>query len=284
MKKNGKIDLHLHSSASDGIHDPKALIRLVAEAGLAAAALTDHDTIAGLEEAFEAGKRHGFEVVPGVEISVIEEGRETHILGYYPGRLDLLAEAMSEKRLERLDRMEMMVARLKELGFKITIEEVLAEAKKAAPGRLHLARILLRKNYIHSLDQAFSLYIGRNRPAYVPRRTAGLAETISMLLETGAIPVLAHPGKNGRSVLERLLDYGLKGIEVYHPDHSPGLVKYYLNLAAELNLLITGGSDYHGEAGDGAEQYPLELAIAEKYLARLKWERFGEKSFCPFQG
>jgi 3',5'-nucleoside bisphosphate phosphatase len=266
---NKKVDLHLHSSCSDGLYTPSQLAHKVSAVGLNGFALTDHDTVTGLAEATVAAEAAGLEFIPGIEISVVEKTDEIHILGYYPGNLQLLEEMLTDLRHQRFVRMEKTVQLLQRSGFKITIAEVLAEAGQAAPGRMHLARILLFKKYVHTIEEAFSLYLGFNKPAYVQRKTFSLPETIKLLVDCQAIPVFAHPGKEGLKLLKTLISYGLMGVEVFHPDHSPVQVSQMMRLTAEHKLLITGGSDFHGSPGFQAP-YPLERAIDFSYLEQLK--------------
>jgi 3',5'-nucleoside bisphosphate phosphatase len=269
LSSNKKIDLHLHSNCSDGSYSPSQLVHKLSNAGLKAFALTDHDTIKGLDEAAAAAEASGLEFVPGIEISVVEETREIHILGYYPGKLKLLEEKLADLRQQRFYRMEKTVSLLQKAGFKITAADVLAEAGQAAPGRMHLARILLRKKYVHSVEEAFSHYLGFNKTAYVQRKTFSLPETIKLLVECQALPVIAHPGPEGLQIIKELISYGLMGIEVFHPDHSSGLVRQAMDLALEYKLLVTGGSDFHGSP-DLQTPYPLERAIDYSYLEQLK--------------
>lgn len=259
----------MHSNASDGIFSPRELIKIAAGAGLAAAGLTDHDTVDGLAEAEKAAKTYGIELVPGVELSIHEENREVHIIGYYPGYPDQLMDTLMKLRRQRQERMEAMVDKLRKLGLKVTPEEVAREAGNDAPGRLHLARVMLGKKYIAAIDEAFSLYLNRNRPGFVPRRSLSLKEAMSLLADVKAIPVLAHPGSEGKYVPGRLIPLGLKGIEVYHPDHGAAQIKYYRRLALEKGLLITGGSDFHGDGLKGRD-FPVHLAVSGCYLDCLK--------------
>ncbi len=264
-----KVDLHLHSSCSDGVYTPSQLVQKLTAAGLKAFALTDHETIKGFNEAAKAAEAAGLEFVPGIEISVVEETREIHILGYYPVKLQLLEEKLVELRHQRYIRMEKTVHLLQKSGFKITGSEVLAEAEQAAPGRMHLARVLLRKRYVNSIEEAFSLYLGFNKPAYVQRKTFSLPETIKLLVDCQAVPVFAHPGAEGLSILKTLIPYGLMGVEAFHPDHSFNQVRQAIKLATEHKLLITGGSDFHGSP-DLKTPYPIESAIDYSYLEQLK--------------
>jgi 3',5'-nucleoside bisphosphate phosphatase len=264
-----KVDLHLHSNQSDGVFSPQKLITIIAAAGLTAAALTDHDTLAGLKDASEAAAKNNIEFVPGVEISVVEEQREIHILGYYPQDLDFLNSKLDQLKTQRFKRMEKTVMLLKNMGFKITYADVVEKAGCAAPGRLHLARVLLEKKYIRSLEEAFKLYLGFGKPAYIPRQTLSLAETFALLKKCGAIPVIAHPGKPGIAMLPQLITLGLKGVEVFHPDHNKALTLKLLQVARNKNLLVTGGSDFHGSSEKNGG-YPFKLAIDFSYYQDLK--------------
>lgn len=264
-----KVDLHLHSNRSDGAYSPSELVAKLAASGLSAFALTDHDTIGGLDEAAEAAVKCGIDFVPGIEISVVEETREIHILGYYPVKLQLLEDNLVELRNQRFLRMERTVRLLQKSGFDITESEVLAEAGQAAPGRMHLANVLLRKNYVRSVDEAFKHYLGFNKLAYVQRKTLNLPETIRLLVDCQAVPVFAHPGSEGLKIIKSMVPLGLMGVEAFHPDHSNKVVRHALLLAAEQGLLITGGSDYHGSS-EMLSPYPIEKAIDYSYLKQLK--------------
>lgn len=270
MIEQKKVDFHMHSNASDGLFIPRILIKIAADAGLAAVGLTDHDTVSGLPEAFKAASTMGMELIPGVEISVFDEGREIHILGYYPVHYENLEAILEDIRQERFRRMDSIVSKLTALGIKIRTEEVLAEAGGAAPGRMHLARLLLKKKYVHTITEAFTHYLGHSRPAYVPRQTMSMEEGMNVLLEVGAIPVVAHPGAKIKiNTIEKLISLGLEGIEVYHPDHSKAAVKYYKNIAAEKGLHITGGSDFHGE-NMLQPYYRADYAVPYSYLEKIK--------------
>jgi 3',5'-nucleoside bisphosphate phosphatase len=263
-------DLHMHSNASDGIFSPSELMKIAAEAGLSAAALTDHDTVTGLPDAAASADKYGIEFVPGVEISIIEAERETHLLGYYPKDIKLLAEELVSLQQARYNRMDIIIGKLKGLGFNISKKDLEAETGgAAAPGRLHAARVMLKKKYVQSLNQAFSLYLNKNRPAYFPRRTLSMDQTMELIKEAGAIPVVAHPGVNIKVDLERLIALGLKGIEVYHPDHSKALTRSLRDLAMKRGLIITGGSDYHGVSRENPA-FPVHRSIPYSYFEKMK--------------
>jgi predicted metal-dependent phosphoesterase TrpH len=263
------VDLHMHSSASDGSLSPADLIAKAAGAGLAAAALTDHDTLEGVDEALAAGERCGLEVLPGIELSSVKDEQEIHLLGYDPIFPDKIEKALKELRRDRYRRMSRMVSVLRKIGFDLNDADVAAEAKHAAPGRLHLARLMVKKGFVPDINSAFSLYLRRGRPAFVPRAALDPAGAIKLLHRAGAVPVLAHPGSKARGLLRPLVAAGLRGIEVIHPDHSPELVRYYRHQAQRMDLLITGGSDYHGDGSGRAGQLG-SFTVPYRCLVALK--------------
>ncbi len=271
-KEDRLVDLHLHSNISDGVFSPGRLIELAAGAGLEAAAITDHDAIDGVEQALSAGLDCRIEVVPGVEISTHEQNTEIHILGYYP-EAEKLKKILAELRLERYRRMEKILSRLSSLGINLPPDDVFAEAEPAAPGRLHLARAMLKNKLVQNIAEAFTLFLQQGRPAFVPRSALEPAQAIMVLRDAGAVPVLAHPGLKGRRILEKLIPLGLRGVEVFHPDHNPELQRYYYGRALEKGLLITGGSDFHGDCSYRAIK-PGCVAVPYRYLEQIKKERF----------
>ncbi len=264
-----RVDLHLHTTASDGIYPPEKVIALAARAGLAAVSITDHDTLDGLGPALAAGTRYGIEVVPGVEVSCAYAGEEVHLLGYYPDRSGPLGPALEEMRRDRVRRMQRMLDRLRGLGVKLAWEEVEAEMGEAAPGRLHLARLLVKKKLVHTIEEAFKYFLGNGCPAYVSRRHLPAAEAVRLLLAGGAVPVLAHPGPGGKAALEALLRHGLKGVEVFHPEHTPAVQRYYCRLAQDKGLLITGGSDFHGDYQSSVRR-PGQFTVPYRCLKLLR--------------
>jgi len=240
-------DLHAHTTASDGTYTPRQLVELAKKNGVAAVAVTDHDTTAGLPEAMEAGRELGVEVVPGIELSTVFEGREVHVLGYYydPNNQEL-QELTTKMREERITRMDKMILRLQEVGVEITREEVVAEAQGAI-GRPHIARVLVRKGYVTDIPDAFDKYLGSGRPGYVKRLVMSPAEAVELVIRAGGSPVVAHPGLVDKDYLfDTLVPLGLVGLEAYHPDHSPDKRRHYEALAKHHGLIATGGSDFHG--------------------------------------
>ncbi len=242
-----RADLHTHTTASDGTLPPRALVREAARAHLTALAVTDHDSVDGVGEAVEEGARWGIELVPGVELSADVPGTEVHVLGYFVDWHDpVFAQLLRRLRQGRLDRAREMVRRLNELGVPLTVEEVLRQADGAV-GRPHVARALVAAGHVASFEEAFSRYLARGRPAYVERERFTPEDAVQAVVRAKGVPVLAHPlwGADLERV-RRLVDCGLRGIEVYYPDHSPQDVRRFLEWAERFGLVATGGSDYHG--------------------------------------
>ena len=270
QSKENFVDLHTHSNYSDGAFSPAELIRRASKAGLRAIALTDHDTIDGLKDAAEAAKAAGIEFVPGVEISAAEEGRELHILAYYPVERNQLKSALSELKADRHNRMRKMVSLLQGMKMKIEYSDLENEAGGAAPGRMHLARLLVRKRYVHTVEEAFTLYLKRGREAYVPRKTFSVPQTLELIISAGAVPVIAHPKNGGAVLIKELAALGLQGVEAYHPEHDAAKAECYSSLAREMGLLVTGGSDYHGAEGSPLSDYPIKRAVPYSFLEEIK--------------
>lgn len=254
-----KADLHTHTTASDGQTSPADNVRLAREAGLGAVAITDHDTMAGVGEAAEEGLRLGILVVPGVELSTAWEGRDIHMLAYYPDSFDeQWKERLESLRKVRERRNAIIAEKLNELGIAVQLQEVerIAEekrdpaaSKQSTVGRPHFAELLVRKGIVSDIREAFDRFLGQGCPAYadLPRITP--FEALDWIRDAGGTSVIAHPGlySNDKLVLD-LISSGLNGIEVYHSDHGPEDVARYREMAARAGLLATGGSDFHGTA------------------------------------
>ena len=248
------IDLHTHSTASDGSYAPAEVVRLAKEGGLAAVALTDHDTIDGVAEAVAAGEKYGVEVIPGVEISARFPGGSMHILGLYidytNGHLD---ERLAVLKRARAERNPQIIAKLNALGIPISMAQVEAISGGGQVGRPHIARALLEAGFVSNIQQAFDIYLRKGGKAYAGKFRFPQEEAIAMIRDVQGVPVLAHPFTLGlgsafalRHLLLELKNLGLAGLEVYYSEHTPEQEALYLKLARELDLLITGGSDYHG--------------------------------------
>lgn len=273
MQRIGQIDLHIHSTASDGVLTPSEVISQALQLGLEAVALTDHDTVAGVAEAVAAATRTGPEVVPGVEISSEGSWGDLHFLGYY---VDVenraLLECLQAMLGARLTRAEQMVERLAGLGMPLDWDEVRGLAAGESVGRPHVARALLGRGYVTSTGEAFDRYIGRDGPAYVPRLRLTPAEVIELIRQAGGVPVLAHPAGSGAlGAVPEFASLGLRGLEVYYPSHSPEQVQALLGLCQRHRLLVTGGSDFHSP--EHAEGAPMgSVLVPDDCVARLKEE------------
>ena len=268
------VDLHAHTSASDGTLAPVELVRLAREAGLHAVAVTDHDTCAGHAEALAAGARLGVEVVPGVELSADEEGREVHILGYFVPAADAAWEAaLCALRARRTERAQRIVEKLRACGVAIEWEDILREWGGEALGRPHIARALMRLGAARSLHDAFERYLGRSGSCFVPKIPFPAVEAIALIRAAGAVAVVAHPGLIGDdALLSRIADGGAQGVEVWHPDHDEAARARYDSFARARGLVRTGGSDFHGAApghrGDLGSQPVDPQALADLRAAR----------------
>jgi|FaiFalDrversion2_1042247.scaffolds.fasta_scaffold00373_4 predicted metal-dependent phosphoesterase TrpH len=243
-----RVDLHTHTTASDGLLDPRDLVHAARRAGVGVLGVTDHDTVDGIPEALEAAQKLGVTVVPGVELSVEHGEEELHLLGYFVDyRAGWFRDLLEKLRASRVDRIREMVRRLERLGVSISLDEV-RRSGQGTVGRAHLARALVSAGFVRTPVEAFERYIGRGKPAWVPRKTLSLEEAIGAIREAGGLAILAHPGRSrALAHVAALKAVGLDGIEVYYPDHTPYQVRQLLALAQELGLLVTGGSDYHGD-------------------------------------
>ncbi|MET3288029.1 UNVERIFIED_CONTAM: putative metal-dependent phosphoesterase TrpH [Brevibacillus sp. OAP136] len=249
-----RADLHTHTLASDGTNAPAENVRLAKKQGLAAVAITDHDTAAGIAEAVEAGKEEGIEVIPGVEISSVAGGQDIHVLGYFiPYESAELHERLARLRDARHERNKLIVERLRSLGIDITLEAIYAQKQDVEKniGRPHIAEELVRLGVVESIAEAFDKYLGKGGAAYTTPKRMTPEEAIKFIREAGGAAVLAHPGLYGDDELvESLIVYGLDGIEVWHPDHDEAAQERYRKLGEEYGLILTGGSDFHGWRGE----------------------------------
>jgi predicted metal-dependent phosphoesterase TrpH len=249
------IDLHVHSTASDGSYPPAEVVRQAKAGGLMAFALTDHDTVDGLAEAVAAGEGLGVEVIPGVEISAQCPGGTMHIVGlfieYHDGLLD---ERLAVLKQARIERNPQIIAKLNAMNIPITMARVEEISGGGQVGRPHIARALMEAGYVKSIQEAFDTYLRMGGKAYVSKFRFPPGQALAMIREAKGIPVLAHPFTLNlgsafalRNRIVELKDLGLAGLEVYYSEHTPEQEALYLKLAQELGLLISGGSDYHGQ-------------------------------------
>ncbi|MEI6043258.1 MAG: PHP domain-containing protein [Chloroflexota bacterium] len=265
------VDLHLHSTASDGAQTVEDLIGLAVQVGLKTIALTDHDTTAALDQALEIGQRLGLEVIPGVELSSEEDG-EVHILGYFIQYKNVaFQKALERFRFLRYGRTQLILEKLAALGMPLEFERVLQIAGDAAPQRPHIAEALKEKGYIQNVSDAFQLYIGNDGPAYVRTEKVTPVEAVELVQSVGGLAVLAHPNyvKNLEQVLPKIVEAGLTGLEVYYGHNSDEEVAYYKALAVQHNLVPTGGSDWHGR-DDGGQVYIGERIVPPEVIVQLK--------------
>ncbi len=279
------IDLHTHSTASDGSFTPSEVVQMAHDAGLNALALTDHDTVAGLEEALRAGEAAGIEIVPGCELSVYSPAAKMHILGLWlPVHPAGLVDALDELNRHRHERNVVIVDKLQKLGMDITYEEVQERAGEGSVGRPHIAGILFDKGYVTSVQESFTRFLGPKGKAYVPKKVLSAVEAVTLLKNEGATVMMAHPFLNGLNLDQvateciRLRECGLDGFEAYYSEHSPSQQQALLNLAERLEMQVSGGSDFHGSpkpkirlgVGKGG------LNIPDHVLDTLKEYRLGQ--------
>jgi predicted metal-dependent phosphoesterase TrpH len=259
----GAVDLHAHTTASDGTLAPSALVGLAATQGVAVLAVTDHDSTEGLAEARAAAVTHpGITIVPGIEINCDVEGAEVHVLGYF---LDLEAtwfqEFLREQRAERAARVYRILAKLADLGLFVDAAEVFALVREGSAGRPHIAQAMVHRGYVRSVREAFDRYLRNGGPASAPRRKLAPEQAVAVIRKARGIPVLAHPGLADRdAMIPALVEAGLQGIESYYPEHSAAQTQRYLALCLAHGLVATGGSDFHGP-GVGHAPHPGAQAV-----------------------
>ncbi len=278
-----QIDLHTHSTASDGTDTPADLVRRAHEAGLAALALTDHDTLSGLAEAAETARGLGLECIRGLELAVSSPYGEVHLLGLWlPEATPILDKALQGIRRKRSERNREIVAKLKTAGYDISYDDVLEVAKGESVGRPHIAAVLVNKGYAATLKEIFATLLGDNGPMYVPRSMPTPEEGLALLQAEGATTAMAHPMllKSPHTWLKafvgRLAALGLDALEAYHSDQDDAATRRCLALADQHSLALCGGSDYHGASkpairlGRGRGNIRVPYEILEKLLARRK--------------
>lgn len=247
-------DLHVHTTASDGVLSPEVVIRWADKLGLAAIAITDHDTTEGLDAAIERGSKVGLEVIPGIELGTYVDGCEVHILGYYIH----YSQKWFQSKLESLKawrnlRAEKLIENLNDIyDIDMDFEHVRKIAGNAAISRPHIGRALMDMGLAKDLTEAFNKYIGNKCPAYVPRRTLSPQEGIDLIKRSGGIPILAHPGLiENKNIVNHVIDLEIEGMEVFHPSHTVCQEAEFFKICQQKKLLVTGGSDFHDELVDG---------------------------------
>lgn len=264
------VELHCHSTASDGELSPREMVERALALGLTTMALTDHDTVAGISELVEAARETSLHIVPGVELSCHYEGKEVHLLGYYfeyrdPDFLELLLRMQEERR----GRVHKILAKLAALGIELGYEDVQAQSSGGTLGRPHVAKALVAKGVVSSMDLAFDLYLGNRAPAYVGRSLLSLPDGIEALRRAGGCSVLAHPGLlNDWAMVERILHLPISGMEVWHPSHNKASRKRAKKLGGRYGKVLSGGSDFHRPSGE--HELGSSREITERVVARLR--------------
>jgi predicted metal-dependent phosphoesterase TrpH len=273
--RTGVIDLHSHSLASDGQYRAKEVAARAAQAGVRVWALSDHDTVAGLEEAGAAAGELGIRFVPGIELSAFLDKREIHLLGHFVDpthpTLRSFEDLLAEKRRTR---MEQIVEKLAPLGIRLEVANILKFSGGKTIGRPHVARAIVETGAVATVKEAFDRYLGEGKPAYVQRYRLDAPDAVKLVRGAGGTTTVAHPGVNKleRGELARLAEAGVVGVEVYHPDQNPSVREKYLRLAEEYGMVPTAGSDFHGEAV-APDRRLGAVAMPEENLARLEARR-----------
>ncbi len=270
----GRADLHVHTHHSDGAHTPTDIVRRAQLAGLSVISITDHDNVAGIDEAIAWGNRLGVEVVPGVELSIALGDKDVHLLAYFFDHTHRrLLDYLTFFRLERLRRAERIVAKLNKINIPLTMDAVLDQAGVGAVGRPHIASALVEEGLIETYHEAFLKYIGTGAPASEKKYQLNPEEAIALIQDAGGLTFLAHPGKfTTDAELFQLIKAGVDGIEVIHPSHNETREQYYRGVVNQYFMLESGGSDYHGgkkndEAVFGAFTVPMQ--VVENMRSRL---------------
>ena len=273
------VDLHIHTSFSDGSLTPSEVVWLAVDVGLAAIAITDHDGVDGNAEAFAEGAQQGLEVIPGVEMSCDFTPTNVHVVGLFIDPTNAaLTEALDDVREYRKRRNPKILAKLAELGMPIDLEEVAAKAGGRTIGRPHVAEVMVEKGYVATFQEAFDKYLAHNKPAYVGRRRVSAEEGIALIHGAGGLAFLAHPGVYAlpprilENMVYKLARSGLDGVEVKYSDHLPTDSALFARLVDEYDLLASGGTDFHGSAKPGVElgMGRGDLRVPYEYVARMK--------------
>jgi predicted metal-dependent phosphoesterase TrpH len=273
------VDLHMHSTASDGAIPPAEVVAAAKRAGLSAIALTDHDTVDGVAAAQAAGSSLGIRVIAGVELSSVDDGVEIHVLGLHLTQPEHLASALEELRASRRDRAKLIVDRLNSLGVPVTLESVYAAAGEGAVGRPHIAKALVAGGWARDFRDAFDRWLGNGKPACIEKRTVTFAEATRLIHDAGGLAVYAHPGGDAsRAEIEELASQGLDAVEVRHPSHTVDEIVRLERLTDDLGLLPSGGSDWHGSP----EGYRAlgSMKVSAEWLARQD-ERVRQRAEQP---
>lgn len=274
------IDLHMHTTASDGRSTPEGLVAEAAARGIRIMAVTDHDTTAGVDACLAAAREAGVVCHVGIEITAIDAGRDVHMLGYgFSPRDPELMAFLSRQRQDRRRRLDAIAVRLGQLGVPVELAQVMSEAGQIegrSMGRPMAAAALVAAGHVRDIREAFDRYLGEGQPAFIERTGASPAEVVALIARAGGLASFAHPGRTQRDhLIPALVDAGMPAIEVYHPDHDPADVARYRRLARSLGVLATGGSDYHGAAS------LREPAFGRVHLPPADYARLAERVGWP---
>lgn len=246
-----KIDLHIHTTYSDGVLSPEELVDIAIEAELTTIAITDHDNVLGyyVAKKYIEENKKPIEIIPGIEINTFHKKQEIHILGYFMNMENPDFEAMIEKqRKARKTQAQEIAKLLKKNGINISYEDIKkCVIPKASIGRPHIAKSIMQKGVVPSITEAYAKYINNDSKVYVQRKTVSPHEAVETIYDAGGIPVIAHPCdvENAEELIKELISYGLRGIEAYHRKHTPAMIEYFCSLAEKYDLIVTGGSDFH---------------------------------------
>ncbi len=274
-EEKGNVDLHMHTTHSDGAFTVDEILDVAQRKHLSAISITDHDTLGAYPYAVEEGKKRGIEVITGAELSCEMNGKDIHVLGYFLDYTNKkLNETLREMQQTRFHRAEKIVANLNAQGIDLRFETVLRFAKEAAIGRPHIATALLHEELVYSFREAFDKYIGYDSPAYVEKMQLSPKEVFTLIRDAGGIPILAHPGVTKvDELIPSLIRDGLAGLEVYHSEHSSTIRRHYAEYCRKHKLLFTGGSDFHCythrphqvELGDPQIRYSMLEGLKQRY-------------------
>ncbi len=278
-----RVDLHTHSTASDGSLSPSELVIAASEAGIETLALTDHDTLAGLDEAMQTGGSYGVRVIPGIEFSVELNDGSLHLLGYGSNPHSAgLQSVIEELVVSRCERNEKMIKRLNQLGMDISLEDLPHQSSRGTLGRAHIAQALVRRGFVTSMDEAFDRFLARGRAAYFDRKRLTLREACCLIHDNGGVTVWAHPGFHGTRVSDMLVRLsawgadGLDGLESDYSGHTLAMRDLLREVAVDNGMIFTGGSDFHGavrptvKLGDGPEGEGIADECLENLDRRLE--------------
>lgn len=264
------IDLHIHSSHSDGSYAPHQIAQMASELNLTAISITDHDSVDGVVDGKLVSEKLKVKFIPGVEISTKYQNKGVHLLGYFIDWTNIeLSKTLKHLRTARIKRANKTLDILKNKGLSISYEEVQKISDKGSVGRVHIAKALLARGYVRSISEAFDLYLAAGRPAYVEKEVLQLGEAINLIRDSGGFAFIAHPGiEKLYDCLDKFVGLGVYGVEVYHPNHTEDDIVFFKEYAKRKNLLCSGGSDFHGE-NSSTKKVLGQISVPDKYADKL---------------